>query len=327
MTSANPARPTGTPLVTVGIPTHNALDTVAVTVQRLVAQTHSHLEILISDNASTDGTRDRIEDLRRDDDRIRVVHQPVNLGAQANFRLLLKRARGEFFMWAGADDWHHEDFILSTLTALKEAPEMSGCVSHVRWSHHGELGALAAGTRPLTGTPRQNLAEYLKTARDNSRFYGLFRRNVLLASFPESDFYGFDIATMAASLRFGGHSRIERELMWRQRTDPRSYVRVSQEGETSALDRLLPFGRVSWYILTHNIPHLSASSVLWLLWRNLYEHSRLWAESQTPYGSLARGSLGLFEKVRGAMLEVGRREPVRYGVDTHQPRQKPEDDR
>ncbi len=290
-------------LVSVGIPTFNAAATVSAGLTSLLSQTHERLEILVSDNASTDGTADRIEEIARRDPRVRIIHQPKNLGAQANFRFLLSIASGDFFMWAGSDDVHHREFVSSNLNRLLTNEALSGSISQVRWTHGGRSGAVAVGTKPLFGTPRQNLATYMRSARDNSRFYGLFRRDALVASFPDRDFYGFDISVMAGTLSHGGHDRVECELLQRERTDPSEYIGLANAGETTRLDRAIPLRHLTVSILTQNYRMVSVPTLWWLMWRNIYEHTRYWATTDGHYRWLAHQGQTALEKIRRVAWE------------------------
>ena len=286
------------PLVSIGVPAFNAAASVAATLEGLVSQSHQDLEILVSDNASTDDTARISEEIARGDRRVRTIRQPRNLGAQGNFRFLLSAARGAFFMWAGSDDVHQPHFVEMNLELLQTDPSLSGSVSQVRWRHGGIPGSLAAGTIPLLGTPRANLATLMRAARDNSRFYGLFRKEALLSSFPERDFHGYDIAVMAGTLRFGGHGRVEEVLLERERRDPAEYVHGLQSTSVTFPERLFPLGHFTRTVLTQNRGMLSPSALWWLTWRNVYEHSRYWATTDGIYGRVSRRAHGLLEPIR-----------------------------
>jgi hypothetical protein len=167
----------------------------------------------------------------------------------------------------------------------------------------GVPGELAAGTRPLLGNPRQNLADFLRSARDNSRFYGLFRTNALLTSFPSSDFYGFDLSVTAGTLRYGGHGRIEEEFLRRERSDPEDYIKIVRQVEDGLVDRLLPLRQFTGAIVTQSRGMLSGSALWWLAWRNVYEHLRYWATTNGPYGSAALGMYLALNLIRRRVWE------------------------
>ena len=85
-------------------------------------QTHRQLEVIISDNASDDGTSDWLRHEATKDPRIRLVRLETPIPAIDNFRRVMHAARGEFFMWAAHDDLRDLDFIDRLLHELSDRP-------------------------------------------------------------------------------------------------------------------------------------------------------------------------------------------------------------
>lgn len=106
------------PLVTIAMPTYNRADGyLAEALESALAQTYPSLEILISDNCSSDGTPDLVA--AYDDPRIRYVRHDTNLGAQGNFDYCLEAARGDFFVMLHDDDRMDPDFVEVCVEALE----------------------------------------------------------------------------------------------------------------------------------------------------------------------------------------------------------------
>jgi len=99
------------PKVSIGMPVYNAEKYLGDAIDALLMQTYSDFEIIISDNASTDGTASMCKQYAGKDSRITFVQQSKNIGSIQNFQYVLDRAVGEYFMWAAADDRRHKDFI------------------------------------------------------------------------------------------------------------------------------------------------------------------------------------------------------------------------
>ncbi|MGI9623334.1 MAG: glycosyltransferase family 2 protein [Acidimicrobiales bacterium] len=285
------------PLVTIGIPCFNAAATIEATLADALAQDHPELEIVVSDNGSTDRTAETCSGLAGDDPRFRLHVNEENLGWQANFRTLLAMAEGEYFMWLGADDRVAPTFVTMNLQELISDPDLVASISRVGWLHEGRLGAEAPGTMPLSGSPSENVATYLRHARDNSRFYGLYRTDVLRSCFPESNFYGLDLAIVARTLAMGNHARVDDVLMWRERTDPDSYVRYVDADASGVIDRLVPFRKATRDLRCGTAP-LSTTAWQWLAVRNGYEHVRYWGHVENRYGRSLRRVLPLVERMR-----------------------------
>ena len=92
-------------LVSVCLPVRNGAHRLEKVIRSVLAQNHDNLELVISDNASTDGTEELCRDLARGDARITYHRQPENVGLLNNFIAAMRLARGPFFRWVGDDDW------------------------------------------------------------------------------------------------------------------------------------------------------------------------------------------------------------------------------
>lgn len=91
------------PLVSVAIPVHNREWLIDRAVESVLCQTHGDFELLVVDDASTDGTLARL--LARDPDpRLRLLRHEVNRGAAAARNTAIKAARGTFIAFLDSDD-------------------------------------------------------------------------------------------------------------------------------------------------------------------------------------------------------------------------------
>lgn len=106
------------PLVSIGIPTYNRAALLKRAIESARNQNYTNIEILISDNASSDETEDLCHQYRRQDSRIKYFRHSKNLGPVANFNQVLKNSAGEFFMWLGDDDWIDSEYISSCIEHL-----------------------------------------------------------------------------------------------------------------------------------------------------------------------------------------------------------------
>ena len=103
------------PLVSVGIPTYNRPDGLKRTLECMLAQTYTNLEIIVSDNASPNPEVEKIAcEFASRDTRVSFYRQKENHGGAFNFKFVLEQARGQYFMWAADDDlW--ESFYIEKL--------------------------------------------------------------------------------------------------------------------------------------------------------------------------------------------------------------------
>ncbi len=180
------------PLVTIGLPVFNGADTLAAALETLVRQDYPNLQIVISDNASTDGTLAICEEFARGDPRIRIIRKQVNEGAVANFRTVLDAAEGEFFMWAAADDYWYPQFIGRLLPALRadSAAGVAMCAVDRRLPDGSpfDLIRFIGDMNPNGMGHLRLLGKILSGAKYNLFIYGLFRTQLLrraMRCFPE----------------------------------------------------------------------------------------------------------------------------------------------
>jgi glycosyltransferase involved in cell wall biosynthesis len=95
----------------VGLPVYNAERYLAQAVDSILGQDFTDLELIISDNASTDSTVQMCREYAAEDPRVRIVEHKTNRGVAFNFNCVVERARGELFRWAAYDDLLEPDLI------------------------------------------------------------------------------------------------------------------------------------------------------------------------------------------------------------------------
>ena len=112
------------PRLSIGLPVYNGQDYLAESLDALLGQSYAEFELIISDNASTDGTAEICRQYQQQDTRIRYLRQPRNIGAAPNHTFVFEQSRGELFKWAAADDLYARDLIESCVEALDEHPDV-----------------------------------------------------------------------------------------------------------------------------------------------------------------------------------------------------------
>lgn len=213
------------PLVTLGVPVYNGESHLEPALRGLQAQTWPNLEILISDNASTDGTETLCRRFAAADPRIRYVRQTENLGAAGNFEYLAHAARGEFFAWCAHDDLRLPGFVEACATELLRRPDAVLCNSAVVFLDEG--GRLRPDWADLNfetrGTTRPERAQRLVDHMDWVDMYGLIRRDALLCTLPIEPVWGGDVVISMKLLMLGEFAKVGAPLFqYRVRSRPKS---------------------------------------------------------------------------------------------------------
>ena len=115
------------PRVSIGIPVYNGQAYLAHAIESVLGQSFGDLELIVSDNGSSDGTRAIAEAYAAQDARVRYVRSDTNRGAAWNYRRAFDFARGEYFRWAPADDWFAPDSVAVCVAALDANPDAVLC--------------------------------------------------------------------------------------------------------------------------------------------------------------------------------------------------------
>jgi glycosyltransferase involved in cell wall biosynthesis len=199
------------PLVSIGLPVRNGAPLLDRAVAALRRQTWPAIELLVSDNASTDATASILRDHADADARLVVEHLAGPIEGMANFDRVLRRATGRYFMWAAHDDDWAPDHV-ARLAARLEADEDVVLAAPVTDVVDLEGRVLRRHER-LVDLPRDDVVERLlafvaqpEAEGKANLIYGLFRREVLagidvlglLAADPRRYDYHVVLAALAA---------------------------------------------------------------------------------------------------------------------------------
>ena len=110
------------PLVSVLITVYDGMPTIGKCIEALLAQTYEHLEVVIVDDGSTDGTRELISQMAERDPRIKLVYQG-RVGRGRALNLGLQHCSGEFIAVNDADDLSLSGRIERQVEFLLNRPE------------------------------------------------------------------------------------------------------------------------------------------------------------------------------------------------------------
>jgi len=220
----------------------------------ILKQSHRHLQLIISDNASNDATSSICQALAAQDPRVSYYRQPRDIGGEANFRFVMEQARGDYFMWAAADDTRSEDFVAHNLDFLEQHQEYVVSISPTRFAHR-DFDPLLMGDGELAGDVEHRVCDFLKGWHANARIYGLMRRSAI-QSFPQypHPYLGLDWSIVLHLLLQGKAHRNARgwlQLGERGMSRSKNIFRIYRRGPMGWLLPFAQFSRLTWSLARH----------------------------------------------------------------------------
>lgn len=221
-------------LVTVAIPTYNRGATfLRETIDSVLAQTYKHLDILISDNGSTDNTEAVCEEYVKRDPRIRYVRQTVNIGPTANFNALHREARGDYFAQLCDDDLLAPTFVERCVARLAANPDAAVAMSNfVEFDSKGRQAAFdprkfSPSRQDRYGRLKEYILMYEADGKDRL-MWGVWRRDAVLGyvfderPFPDPPGWDFeDMSLVFEGLTKGSCEMID-EVLFYKRAEPKA---------------------------------------------------------------------------------------------------------
>lgn len=180
--------------VTVGLPVYNGEAYVANAIESLLGQTFTDFELIIADNASTDGTQAICEQYAAADSRVRYVRKGRNEGAVTNYMTTLELASGSLFKWAAHDDVCKPAFLEHCVRALENDGGAVLAFPRAAWidQEGDERGTDLSWPELNAQDPAKRLRGLADLNRRLTPLFGVIRREVLEAVRPHGRFPGAD---------------------------------------------------------------------------------------------------------------------------------------
>jgi glycosyltransferase involved in cell wall biosynthesis len=305
------------PRLTIGLPVFNGETYLPESLEALLGQSYEDFELVISDNASTDGTADICRRYAKQDSRIRYIRQPRNIGLNPNHNYVVRQARGELFKMASHDDLYARDLLKRCVDALDEKPQAvlahcwearidkSGSVTH----------ALAYSVAADSPSAPERFRSMLFDGWDDYT-YGVMRTKVLLRTHLHRSHHFAD-RTINTELGLHGSFHMVRDWLYFRREDPDRTHHYTVRSRCAYLDprrasrlrnpvaRL--YGEYIWGYVTaiRNAP-LSAADR-----RECYRYLAQWmagravpAVSRTLYGGALQASEPIAETVPAISVDA-----------------------
>ncbi len=195
-------------LVSIGLPVHNGADTLTPVIRSVLAQTYPDIQLVISDNASTDGTEEIGRHFAGSDDRVVYQRHPSKVCLLDNFTSAAQKARGTYFRWIGDDDSLEPNYVSRALEVFEEDERRVLVTTQIAYIEADGDEILVTDYDPSrlsSPDPVERFAEMMRLLSSDfavlDPLYGMIRRELILM--PRRNYVRED-ETFAARLALAG---------------------------------------------------------------------------------------------------------------------------
>ena len=237
------------PLLSIGLPVYNGLPYLEASIRSLLASDFRDFELIVCDNASTDGTGDVVQALAAEDDRIRYVRNEQNIGAARNYNKSLELARGTYFRWAAADDLITPGVLSKCIEVLENDPAVLLAFPQTRLID-GEgnlLGDYDDGDGWGAESPVERFRFSLTRWGLSNTMFGVIRRDILIHADLQGNYPASDLVMQSSLAIRGKFVQVRGEYYFRRMhagatdsLDPVSLAQFYDPGRDRAFQAKLP---------------------------------------------------------------------------------------
>lgn len=185
------------PRVSIAVPVYNGERFLRESLDGLLAQTFTDFELVIVDNASTDGTEAICREYAARDPRVRYYRNQRNLGGPGNFRRAFQLSRGEYHKWSTADDLWHPTLVEKCVAVLDARPDV--VLAYPRSNIVDATGTVVDTFDDPLDLPETSPTERVRRVIEESTYchahLGVLRRSVMLQT-------GLIGSELASDIRF-----------------------------------------------------------------------------------------------------------------------------
>lgn len=169
------------PLVSIGLPVYNGARFLGEALEALLNQTYSNIELIVSDNASTDATPEICSRVAAGDRRVRYSRLARNIGGIPNHNRVFSLATGKYFMWASHDDLVLPSYVEKSVDCLER--DTTAVLAYGKTSIIDVTGEIQRQliVSHSADSPRaaDRFKEFTQLYSMLEAFFGLIRREVL----------------------------------------------------------------------------------------------------------------------------------------------------
>lgn len=176
------------PIVSVVIPTYNCEKSIGKIVESIFQQSYQNIEIIISDNCSTDATWEKAQDLEARYPSVRVFQNKKNLGAIKNIETLFNIANGDLIWLRPCGDDYSTNYLECCVDAHMSDASIALTVPRILMYINEQIVYEINYDDKLSRSLRDPLREFPTVG-----FYGVYKKSYIKECMPFEQMYGSDL--------------------------------------------------------------------------------------------------------------------------------------
>ena len=176
------------PIISVCIPVFNGEKSISRNLNSLINQNFKNIEILISNNKSSDKTLEICSNFKKKDKRINIFNQKKKLAVFDNYKFLVGKTKGKYVMWLASHHRISKNFLLENLNILKTNED---CVASMGVDYFPKFKNVQNKKKfSFKKNTYQNLIVFFNNCwRTHGLFYSLIRKKIILKTIPSLKHY------------------------------------------------------------------------------------------------------------------------------------------
>jgi glycosyltransferase involved in cell wall biosynthesis len=237
------------PKVSIGLAVFNGEKYLRQAIESILAQTFSDFEIIISDNASTDGTADICQEYVALDSRIRYHRNATNIGGARNESLTFQLSKGQYFRNAAHDDILAPHLIEKCVEVLDRDPSIALCYSTiVKIDEQGQQIGVIEQDIATSNRPFDRFCDLASMNHGCEATYGLMRSSILQKTDLQLNYSDSDRTWLCEIGLYGKFYRIPEPLFYQ-----RFHAEMSTEVYPDLIDRMAWFNPSDQEKINHDL--------------------------------------------------------------------------
>jgi glycosyltransferase involved in cell wall biosynthesis len=208
------------PRVSVGLPVYDGDRFLEHAIDSVLGQDLEDLELIISDNGSTDRTEEICRTYQAKDSRVRYYREEANRGAAWNYNRVVELARAPYFKWMAHDDVCASSMLRRCVEVL-DAGGSDVVLAYPKTTLIDDEGEVIEAYEDRLDLRQQNPVARLLHVTRHMRLvnvvHGVHRKDSLLRSRLIGAFQGSDVVLVAELAMLGQFREIPEPLFFRRR--------------------------------------------------------------------------------------------------------------